>query len=173
MAMLDPTKNLSGFDYEALEVMKGKDIAWYNTQFYCGWGNLDNTWMYDEMLRKGWNPEKLVVGVVTNPANGSGFVSWEMLSAILGILNRRHQNFGGVMGWEYFNSLPGDASRPWEWAYHMSSLLRSHSLGPNPTPAGGETQPNVDGEVDPDPVNDRPLEVPKEFQYYSDGSADA
>jgi hypothetical protein len=171
MALLDPTKNLSGFDYEALEVMRGRDIAWYNTQFYCGWGNLGNTLMYDLMLQKGWRPDKIVVGVVTNPANGSGFVPWEMLSAILGILNRRHQNFGGVMGWEYFNSLPGDASRPWEWAGNMSSLLRAHSLGPVPTPAGGEAQPIVDGEVDPDPVNSRPLQVPKDFDYYSDGSS--
>src|SRR5262249_39775602 len=42
MALLDPEKNLSGFDYEALEVMRSKEIAWYNTQFYCGWGNLSN-----------------------------------------------------------------------------------------------------------------------------------
>ncbi|KAK8932323.1 hypothetical protein H634G_04793 [Metarhizium anisopliae BRIP 53293] len=170
MALLDPEKNLSGFDYEALEVMRGKEIAWYNTQFYCGWGNLTNTLMYDLMLQKGWSPEKLVVGVVTNPANGSGFVPWEMLSAILAILHRRHRNFGGVMGWEYFNSLPGDASRPWEWAGNMSSLLRAHSLGPVPTPAGTDIQPSVDGEVDPDSVNNRPLEVPKSFDYYSDGT---
>ncbi|OAQ65061.1 alkaline phosphatase [Pochonia chlamydosporia 170] len=172
MALLDPEKNLSGFDYEALEVMRGKEIAWYNTQFYCGWGNLSNTLMYDLMLQKGWSPEKLVIGVVTNPANGSGFVPWEMLSAILGILNRRHQNFGGVMGWEYFNSLPGDAGRPWEWAGNMSMLLRAHSLGPVPTPAGTETQPIVDGEADPDPVNDIPLQVPTDFDYYSDSTGD-
>ncbi|KHN95676.1 alkaline phosphatase [Metarhizium album ARSEF 1941] len=172
MALLDPDKNLSGFDYEALEVMRGNEIAWYNTQFYCGWGSLSNTLMYDLMLQKGWSPEKLVVGVVTNPANGSGFVPWEMLSAVLAILHRRHQNFGGVMGWEYFNSLPGDASRPWEWAANMSSLLRAHSLGLDPTPAGPNVQPSVDGEVDPDHANSRPLEVPTSFDYYSDGTGD-
>lgn len=32
-ALLDYRKNLSGFDYEALEVMKGREIAWYNCQF--------------------------------------------------------------------------------------------------------------------------------------------
>src|SRR5689334_16069715 len=31
-----PEHNLSGFSYEYLEVMRGKQIAWYNTQFYCG-----------------------------------------------------------------------------------------------------------------------------------------
>lgn len=32
-ALLDVRRNLSGFDYEALEVMRGKEIAFYNTQF--------------------------------------------------------------------------------------------------------------------------------------------
>lgn len=32
-ALLDFRRNLSGFDYEALEVMRGKDIAFYNCQF--------------------------------------------------------------------------------------------------------------------------------------------
>ncbi|GAB0138943.1 hypothetical protein EsDP_00007162 [Epichloe bromicola] len=172
MAMLDPTKNLSGFDYEALEVMRGREIAWYNTQFYCGWGNLSNTLMYDLMLQKGWSPDKIVIGVVTNPANGHGFVDWEMLSAVLGILHRRHQNFGGVMGWEYFNSLPGDASRPWEWAGNLSSLLRRHSLVPVSTTLTEQTQATAAIEVDPDPLNNRLLEVPKEFEYYSDGNSD-
>jgi hypothetical protein len=32
----NPGHNLSGFSYETLEVMRGKDIGWYNAQFYCG-----------------------------------------------------------------------------------------------------------------------------------------
>jgi hypothetical protein len=32
-ALLDCRRNLSGFDYEALEVMRGREIAWYNCQF--------------------------------------------------------------------------------------------------------------------------------------------
>lgn len=32
-ALLDSRNNLSGFDYEALEVMRGREIAWYNCQF--------------------------------------------------------------------------------------------------------------------------------------------
>lgn len=173
MAMLDPAKNLSGFDYEALEVMRGREIAWYNTQFYCGWGNLSNTLMYDLMLQKGWCPDKIVIGVVTNPANGHGFVHWDMLSAVLGILSRRHQNFGGVMGWEYFNSLPGDASRPWEWATNLTSLLREHSLVPASTGIPEQAQSAEVTELDPDPVNNCPLQVPQEFEYHSDRNPDS
>ncbi|KAG6002206.1 hypothetical protein E4U21_003337 [Claviceps maximensis] len=172
MAMLDPTKNLSGFDYEALEVMRGREIAWYNTQFYCGWGNLTNTLMYDLMLQKGWSPDKIVIGVVTNPANGHGYVHWDMLSAVLAMLSRRHRNFGGVMGWEYFNSLPGDASRPWEWASGLTSLLRGRSLLSDSATSIGQTQSRAPTEIVPDPVNNSPLQVPHEFEYHSDANMD-
>ncbi|PNY26664.1 Chitinase 1 [Tolypocladium capitatum] len=183
MALLDVEKNLSGFDYEALEVMRGKEIAWYNTQFYCGWGNLSNTDMYDLMLQKGWDPEKIVVGLVTNPANGRGFVPWHMLSVVLSILKRRHQTFGGVMGWEYFNSLPGDTERPWEWARHMTSLLRNHALSRPPVAqpdepafqhfvAAAASHGTVGDEIDPDEAGGAPLEVPRQFDYYSDGCGD-
>lgn len=36
-ALLNSRNNLSGFDYEALEVMRGHEIAWYNCQF-CEFG---------------------------------------------------------------------------------------------------------------------------------------
>ncbi|KAG6056146.1 hypothetical protein E4U17_002451 [Claviceps sp. LM77 group G4] len=184
MALLDSEKNLSGFDYEALEVMRGHEIAWYNTQFYCGWGDLSNTLMFDLMLQKGWRADKIVVGVVTNPANGHGYVDWEMLSAVLTILARRHQKFGGVMGWEYFNSLPGDSHRPWEWANRLTLLLRGHTLSSESTSIGQpeHEQPEKVGkakqahsggviEIDPDPVDNLPLQVPREFEYRSDGDA--
>ncbi|KAJ2276868.1 hypothetical protein GGH19_002803 [Coemansia sp. RSA 1807] len=127
-AMLDPAKNLSGFSYMDLESARGSDIAWYNMQFYCGWGDISNTYMYDFMVQMGWNPEKLVVGMVTNPETGSGFVPWEALSPVLFSLTRKHRRFGGVMCWEYFNSLPGDVHQPWEWARNMTLHIRSADL---------------------------------------------
>ncbi|KAK3491442.1 glycoside hydrolase superfamily [Neurospora crassa] len=123
-AMLNPRHNLSGFDYEALEVMRGQEIAWYNTQFYCGWGDCSNPVMYEMMVMKGWAPEKIVVGLITNPENGGGWVPWPALAGVLPLLVGKHPRFGGVMGWEYFNSLPGSRERPWEWAQVMTALLR-------------------------------------------------
>ena len=73
-ALLDARRNLSGFDYEALEVMRGNQIAWYNAQFYCGWGDASNPVMYDMCVVRGWAPEKIVVGLVTTPDNGAGNV---------------------------------------------------------------------------------------------------
>ncbi|KAF7555532.1 hypothetical protein G7046_g6531 [Stylonectria norvegica] len=184
MSLLDFTKNLSGFDYEALEVMRGREIAWYNTQFYCGWGDCSNPLMYDYMVRKGWPPEKIVVGLVTNPANGAGFVPWSPLGAVLTTLRGRYSNFGGVMGWEYFNSLPGGKERPWEWAQEMTKLLRGHIFAQAEVPKANAvpridavpeagTVPSID-EADPDSpaAKDVQVPVPASFEYYSDASDD-
>ncbi|KAG5806722.1 hypothetical protein H9Q74_004559 [Fusarium xylarioides] len=179
MSLLDFTKNLSGFDYEALEVMRGRDIAWYNTQFYCGWGDCSNPLMYDLMVRKGWPPEKIVIGLVTNPENGSGYVPMNPLNMVLTTLRGRYGSFGGIMGWEYFNSLPGGKERPWEWAREMTKLLRGHLLSA-PAQATQPLQPAAvesglkakNKDVDPDGPGGQDAPVPKQFDYYSDGLDD-
>ena len=33
-------------------------------------------------------------------------------------------NFGGVMGWEYFNSVAGEEGRPWEWAEGLRECVK-------------------------------------------------
>lgn len=173
-AMIDPNANLSGFDYEALEVMRGREISWYNTQFYCGWGDFTNPLMYDMMVRKGWNPSKIVVGLVTNPANGPGFVPWTIVTDVLRVITARYPGFGGIMGWEYFNSLPGENARPWEWGKEMTSRIRSHCLQPTqPLPApepivAASVQPVAVEEMDPDADGDANAPVPNPFQYFSE-----
>lgn len=44
----------------------------------------------------------------------------EKMGIILAVLVEQFPNFGGVMGWEYFNSLPGGREKPWQWAAIMS-----------------------------------------------------
>lgn len=117
--------HLSGFDYEALEVMRGSSVAWYNAQFYNNWGRLESFVDYDAILRRGWRPEKVVVGVLTSPGNGNGFIDTEELKRTVAALSQFYRGFGGVMGWEYFNSLPGGEGRPWEWALGMMESVRS------------------------------------------------
>ncbi|KAK6609592.1 alkaline phosphatase [Botrytis cinerea] len=148
-----PKHNLSGFNYEALEVMRGSSIDWYNTQFY-------------------------LVGMVTNPGNGSGWVPFEVLQEVLLNLKLRYPTFGGVMGWEYFNSLPGDRDRPWEWAAWMTRVLGKLPVSAPKQPmtsasviAEVETQkPLVSRNVDDDLEGDAPL--PSEFEYHSEGYGD-
>ncbi|CAG8960274.1 hypothetical protein HYFRA_00012794 [Hymenoscyphus fraxineus] len=170
----NPKHNLSGFSYEALEVMRGKQIGWYNTQFYCGWGDLSKTDGFDFMVARGYPADKIVVGMVTNPGNGSGWVPFEVLQEVLINLKLRYPGFGGVMGWEYFNSLPGDCLRPWEWAAFMTKHVRS-GLPSTVVPGPSVSMASATGTQNPFRLLDNSkakedAPVPKDFEYYSDGS---
>ncbi len=121
--------NLSGFDYRQLEAARAAKIGWYNTQFYNNWGPADDPRMYAAIISQGWSPQRVVYGLLTNPGNGSqGFVPLEQMGAILALLMAQFPNFGGVMGWEYFNSLPGGRERPWEWAAVMSFSMQMKTV---------------------------------------------
>ncbi|KAJ4389236.1 hypothetical protein N0V93_006700 [Gnomoniopsis smithogilvyi] len=176
-AMLDVRRNLSGFDYEALEVMRGRDIAFYNCQFYCGWGDCSNPVLYEMILMHGWAPEKIVVGLVTNPANGSGFIPFNVLATVIPLMVGQHKKFGGVMGWEYFNSLPGGRERPWEWAQWMTRVMGADQtmlpeviapVGKIEAPPAEEKVVEVD--ADEDGKGEAPL--PEAFEYHSEGLAE-
>ena len=122
---LQGRQHLSGFDYEALEVMRGHSISWYNTQFYNNWGRLESFVDFDAILEQGWKPEKVVPGVLTNPSLGNGYIDFERLKLTVSAMARYYPGFGGVFGWEFFNSKPGDETKPWEWAEHMAKIVRT------------------------------------------------
>ncbi|HET6293907.1 MAG TPA: discoidin domain-containing protein [Kribbella sp.] len=122
--------NLSGFNYETLERDRGSKIDWYNAQFYCGWGSMANTTGYDNIINRGlFTPNKVVTGVVTNSANCGGYVALPTLKNTLAALVAKYPAFGGVDGWEYFNSDPGGTAAPWQWAREMTSAM-SGTTGP-------------------------------------------
>jgi chitinase len=157
-ALLVGQPHLSGpdFNYHVLEQVRGHEIAWYNAQFYNGWyvhsptlarydnltllttrhrGDASTSFWYEAVLATGWKPEKIVIGLLTNPINGpSGYVAQPQIDGVLTTIRSRHPNFGGVMGWEFFNAMPGRTERPWEWAQHMSRVLTA------PLPAGPPPQ---------------------------------
>ena len=134
--LLPGQPHLSGpeFDYKLLEQMRGHEIAWYNAQFYCGWGDASSTAWYDAIIQAGWQPERIVMGLMTNPENGPGHVEWSRQESVLRTLRSRYPSFGGVFGWEYFDSLPGGLEKPWQWVENMASVLRI-PLGEMPVPA--------------------------------------
>lgn len=182
-ALLDSRANLSGFDYEALEVMRGRDIAWYNAQFYCGWGDAATPLMYQMCAARGWDPRKVVMGLVTSPDNGNGFVPWPALATTLTVLKNTFKDggFGGVMGWEYFNSAPGGRDRPWEWAQRMTKLLRDgggildlpETAAGNSQAADAKASPTATVfETDPDSESAKEPPVPDDFEYFTDGNVD-
>ena len=177
-----PNHNLSGFSYEALEVMRGKQVAWYNTQFYCGWGDLSKTDGFDFMVARGWPAQKIVIGMVTNPGNGSGWVSFEILQEVLITLKERYPEFGGVMGWEYFNSLPGDQDAPWKWAEFMTKNVRRRMPTAPQKPViqisvaqqvlADKPNPLLLADADVDASESGEAPVPKGFDYYTDGDTE-
>ncbi|KAH9827816.1 glycoside hydrolase family 18 protein [Teratosphaeria destructans] len=127
-ALLVGQPHLSGkeFDYRILERERGHQIAWYNTQFYNGWGDMSTPFWFETVVATGWRPERVVIGLLTNPGNGgSGYVPHPQVDGVLCAIRARHPTVGGVMGWEYFNSLPGGHERPWEWAARMSNIMRT------------------------------------------------
>ncbi|KAJ5796891.1 CAZyme family GH18 [Penicillium psychrosexuale] len=121
--------NLSGFDYRELEQARASQISWYNTQFYNGWGLAEDPRMYATMVAQGWSPRRIVYGLLTNPGNGSqGYVSQERMGPVLAVLIEQFPNFGGVMGWEYYNALPGGTAEPWQWAAEMTLTMGMKDL---------------------------------------------
>jgi chitinase len=121
-------QNLSGFDHATLEKGLGQYIAWYNTQFYCGWGDMASTEGFEEIMGHGWPPERIVIGLVTNPGNGPGWVADEPLRKALTALKKKYPKLGGVMGWEYFNSITESQPQegePWVWAKFIKATLHA------------------------------------------------
>jgi chitinase len=123
--MAGRTSFSGGFSYAELERRAGDRIDWYNTQFYCGWGDLSSTRVYDQILANGFTPDRVVAGTVTNPANCAGYVDWPTFDATVGTLVARHPDFGGVFGWEYFNSVGHDGGDRESWFAHVADVVGS------------------------------------------------
>lgn len=112
-----------GFQYSDLERDSGRQINWYNTQFYCGWGDLRSTADYDAVIGNGFSPDRVVAGTVTNPANCTGYVDPDTLHATIHQLASTYHKFGGVAGWEYFNSLGTDGT-PAGWFRDVAAAMQ-------------------------------------------------
>ncbi len=116
---------ISGFSYKQLYHSKvGGDIAWFNTQFYSGFGSLDSPSDYETAIANGFAPDRVVGGTLTNPNNGSGYVDVRLVASVVHQLARKYPTFGGVAGWEYFDSLPGGLGAPIEFASLMNRAMK-------------------------------------------------
>ncbi|RYO81521.1 hypothetical protein DL764_009754 [Monosporascus ibericus] len=98
-ALTEGGGNLSGFNYFELEAQRGSSIDFYNGQFYYGRGDASSAADYEDIIDDGFPAEK--------------------------VLTAENPTFGGVAGWEYFNSLPGGDNAPWEWAAWMADAMES------------------------------------------------
>lgn len=122
-ALTEGGGNLSGFSYFDLEAQRGSSIAFYNAQFYFGWGNAGSAGDYESIIDDGFAANRVVMGLLSNPDNGSGFVALDSFAGVLSELVSENGNFGGVANWEYFNSLPGGKDAPYQWASWMAQHM--------------------------------------------------
>ncbi|EJT78261.1 chitinase 3 [Gaeumannomyces tritici R3-111a-1] len=116
--------NLSGFSYRELEATSGRDVEFYNAQFYNGFGDMIDTGAFDSVVAAGYDPRRIVAGQVTTPDNGAQWTPFDQLARTMGELRRKYGEVGGIMGWEYFNGKPGGQAKPWEWAQQITAILR-------------------------------------------------
>ncbi|KAI0435179.1 glycoside hydrolase superfamily [Xylaria sp. FL0064] len=122
-ALTEGGGNLSGFSYFDLEAQRGSSIAFYNAQFYFGWGNAGSASDYESIIDDGFAANRVVMGLLSSPDNGSGFVALDSEAPVLQELITENGAFGGVANWEYYNSLPGGTAAPWEWASWMAEHM--------------------------------------------------
>ncbi|KAJ4394840.1 hypothetical protein N0V93_004060 [Gnomoniopsis smithogilvyi] len=126
---LDNGGNLSGFDYETLAAAAVTTaglpmVDFMNAQFYSGFGTMATPADFESIVANGWDPTVIVAGELTNSANGYGYTSPVLLNETVIELVETYGAIGGIMGWEYFNSEPGETAAPWEWAQQMTEILR-------------------------------------------------
>lgn len=115
---------LSGFNYKSLyQSPEGSKIAWFNTQFYSGFGSLSSTSDYEAAINNGFPADKVVAGMLGNPNDGGGYVDVNQVALTVKQLVKKYPTFGGVFSWEYFDTLPGGTTNPEQWSQLMDQSL--------------------------------------------------
>ena len=123
----DGLSDFSYFDLDSQAVVAGtttKLVSWYNTQFYSGFGDASSPGTYQSIIGAGWDPSRIVMGVLDSSNDGSGFVGLSDLESTVQQLRAQYPTFGGVDGWEYFNAGSSDGlSQPWQWDQAIANSL--------------------------------------------------
>ena len=121
--------DLSGFSYFDLDTQAvasdgTKLVSWYNGQFYSGFGSPQDTSTYDSIVSAGWDPARVVMGILDSPNDGSGYVDTATVQSTISSLKSKYPTFGGVDGWEYFDAGVGDNdAEPYQWVQAIGSSV--------------------------------------------------
>ena len=123
----DGLSQFSYFDLDSQALVPGtstKLVSWYNTQFYSGFGDASSPGTYQSIIGAGWDPSRIVMGVLDSSNDGSGFVDLSSLQSTIQQLRAQYSTFGGVDGWEYFNAGSSDGlGQPWQWDQAIGNSL--------------------------------------------------
>lgn len=121
--------NISGFSYFDLDsqaaASSGKKlVSWYNTQFYSGYGSAEDATDYDTIIAAGWDPARIVMGVLAGYIPRNGFVNTSTIQTTVSSLRAKYPKFGGVDGWEYFDAGATEGyTQPYQWVQAISSSM--------------------------------------------------
>ena len=107
--------SFAGFNYKELYNSKeGEHLHWFNTQCYDSY----TFETYEYIIKNGYPPEKVVMGMESGQFNESSFQN--ALDEIKKI-KEKYPNFSGVFDWEYLNA-PPNKEDPSEWARLMKKI---------------------------------------------------
>ncbi|KAI5286067.1 hypothetical protein KEM54_000089 [Ascosphaera aggregata] len=120
-AMFAGQPHLSRFSYHALERTHGHAIAWYHVQCYNGWGDI--RFYRRALLQQKWKQQKMIMGVLTHPDNGSGFSNFNGLSKTLTDTMNDFPQMGGVVGWELFNAAGDSGGNAVDWIFNIALIF--------------------------------------------------
>ncbi|KAF2722570.1 glycoside hydrolase family 18 protein [Polychaeton citri CBS 116435] len=107
---------LSGVSYSALDAgataddkSNGKLIDWFNVQFYNGWGNAASPDGYNAIINNGYDPSRVVLGVLDSPNDGgSGWYNLTTYGNTLKQLKANYPSYNSFVSWEYYDAGLGD-----------------------------------------------------------------
>ena len=122
-ALQGGTDTFSGFNYKTLFQDQGNNIAWFNVQFYSGFGSMSSTSSYDAILSAGFPADKVVAGTLGSSNDGFGFVDPNTVQATLKSLLLSHPDVGGVDCFEYFDAAPGGTANPAAWGTQFGQFF--------------------------------------------------
>jgi hypothetical protein len=66
----------------------------------------------------------VVAGPLASPDDGSGYVAVSKVAGTVKKLVAKYPDFGGVVGWEYFNAEPGGTLHPIKFAVLMGKAMQ-------------------------------------------------
>ncbi|EME44889.1 glycoside hydrolase family 18 protein [Dothistroma septosporum NZE10] len=125
---------LGGFSYSLLDSQatasdkpNGKLVDWFNAQFYNGWGDASSPNGYNAIILNGYYPSRVALGVLDSKNDGgSGWYSLSTYAATISTLKQNYNNFGGDVGWEYWDAGISEApalQNPWQWVKTIGNAI--------------------------------------------------